>query len=128
LLTPTRQKDELQTQVGRLPKLTEQVQQFKSLGLESKLALVPLLERERQLSKRINEELGRIGEGLSVMEDSLPDTTFLSEKALEGLPHAPVLAAMRATLDTLGRDFTTHVTALRELLAAACVTTEGQQG
>lgn len=43
LLAATRQKDELQTLVGRLPKLTEQVQQFKSLGLESKLALVPLL-------------------------------------------------------------------------------------
>lgn len=128
LLAATRQKDELQTQVGRLPKLTEQVQQFKSLGLESKLALVPLLERERQLSRRVNEELGRVGEGLSALEDSLPDTTFLSEKALEGLPHAPILAAMRTALDTLGKDFTTHLTALRKLLAAASVTAEGQQG
>lgn len=128
LLAATRQKDELQSQVGRLPKLTEQVQQFKSLGLENKLALVPLLERERQLSRRVNEELGRVGEGLSALQDSLPDTTFLSEKALDGLPHAPVLAAMRATLDTLGKDFTTHVTTLRQLLAAASATTEGQQG
>ena len=128
LLAATRQKDELQTQVGRLPKLTEQVQQFKSLGLESKLVLVPLLERERQLSKRVNEELGRVGEGLSALEDSLPDTTFLSEKALEGLPHAPILAAMRAALDALGKDFTTNITALRKLLAATSVTAEGQQG
>ncbi len=128
LLAATRQKDELQTQVGRLPKLTEQVQQFKSLGLESKLALVPLLERERQLSRRVNEELCRVGEGLSALEDSLPDTTFLSEKALDGLPHASILAAMRTVLDTLGKDLTTHLTTLRKLLVVASTTAEGQQG
>ena len=127
LLTSTRQKDELQAQVARLPKLTEQVQQFKLLGLESKLALVPQLERERQLSKRVNEEVGRVAEGLSALEDCLPDTAFLSDKALEALPHTPILTAMRATLDTLGKDFGAQLVALRKLHATAAAAIGEQQ-
>ncbi len=115
LLATTRQKDELQAQVARLPKLTEQVQQFKSLGLESKLALVPQLERERQLARRITEELGRVAEGLASLEDSLPDTAFLSDKALDGLPHADVLIKMRVALDVLGKEITTQLATLRKL-------------
>jgi len=127
LLTATRQKDDLQAQVARLPKLTEQVQQFKSLGLENKLALVPQLERERQLAKRVNEEIGRVAEGLAALEESLPDTAFLSDKALEGLPHAALLIAMRATLDALVKDFVTQLVALRRLHLTAAAATERQQ-
>jgi len=127
LLAVIRQKDELQAQVARLPKLTEQVQQFKSLGLESKLALVPQLERERQLAKRVNEEIGRTAEGLSALEDSLPDTAFLSDKALEGLPHAAPLTAMRASLDVLGRDFSIQLAALRQLHTTSVATIAAQQ-
>jgi len=127
LLDATAQKDDLESQVGRLPKLTEQVQQFKSLGLEEKLARVPLLERERQLAKRVSEEFERVGEALATLEESLPDTAFLSDKALDGLPHAPVLAAMRTTLDTLGKDFTTHLAALRQWLIQASTSVEHQQ-
>jgi len=128
LLDATAQKDDLESQVGRLPKLTEQVQQFKSLGLEEKLARVPLLERERQLAKRVSEELERVGEALATLEESLPDTAFLSDKALDGLPHASVLVAMRSALDTLGKDFTTCLAALRQGLIQASTSVERQQG
>ena len=103
------------------------MQQFKSLGLESKLALVPQLERERQLAKRVNEEFGRVAEGLSALEESLPDTAFLSDKALEGLPHAAILTTMRATLDSLGKETTAQLAALRKLHAKAVATTDGHQ-
>jgi len=128
LLDATTQKDDLESQVGRLPKLTEQVQQFKSLGLEEKLARVPLLERERQLAKRVSEELERVGEALATLEESLPDTAFLSDKALDGLPHAPILAAMRSALDTLSKDFTTYLADLRQGLTQAFTSAKHQQG
>lgn len=127
LLSVARQKDELQAQVARLPKLAEQVQQFTALGLESKLALVPRLERERQLAKRVNEELGRVTGGLTSLEDSLPDTTFLSDKALDGLPHAEILAAMRVALDKLGSEIRAQLTAMRRLHADAVAATGMQQ-
>lgn len=127
LLSAVRQKDELQGQVARLPKLTEQVQQFKALGLESRLSLVPQLERERQLAKRVNEELDRVSEGLTALEESVPDTTFLSDKALDALPHAPVLVAMRMTLNTLTAEIKTRLSAVRQLYSDSQATAREQQ-
>lgn len=127
LLTSARQKDELQAQVARLPKLTEQVLQFKSLGLESKFGLVPQLEREKQLSKRVTEELGRVADGLASLEDSLPDTAFLSDKALEGLPHGDALAKMRAALDALNTELSARLAALRKLHGDTTTATNAQQ-
>jgi len=127
LLSATRQKDELQAQVARLPKLTEQAQQFTALGLESKLTQVPRLERERQLAKRVNEELGRVTGGLTTLEDNLPDPAFLSDKALDGLPHVEILAAMRAVLEKLGEGIRTQLAAMRKLHADAAVATVVQQ-
>ena len=127
LLTAARQKDELQAQVARLPKLTEQVQQFRSLGLEDKLALVPQLEREKQLAARVSEELARVAEGLTSLNDSLPDTAFLSDKALDGLPHALILIKMRAALDGLGKEIVTQLAGLRKLHGATATVTNEQQ-
>jgi ABC-type lipoprotein export system ATPase subunit len=118
----TRQRDELQAQVGKLPKLTEQVQQFKTLGLESKLALVPQLERERQLAKRVDEELARLSEGLARLGDSLPDAAFLSDKAIEGLPHAATLVAFRISLEKLGKDVGDQLVTQRQLHTQAVAT------
>lgn len=127
LLSATHHKDELQAQVARLPKLTEQVQQFAALGLESKLALIPRLERERQLAKRVNEELGRVTGGLGSLEESLPDTTFLSDKALDGLPHAEILVSMRAIVDKLSGEIRTQLGLMRTLYAEAVRVTTVQQ-
>jgi len=127
LLDATAQKDDLESSVGRLPKLNEQVQQFKSLGLEEKLARVPLLERERQLAARVNEELVRVDEGFAMLEENLPDTAFLSDKALDGLPHAPVLVVMRTALDTLNKGFTAHLASLRQCLTQTVRGVEHQQ-
>jgi hypothetical protein len=125
LSTATRQKDELQAQVARLPKLTEQVDQFKTLGLEAKLALVPLLERERQLSKRVDEELNRVAEGLAGFDDVMPDPTFLSDKALDKLPHAAVLITMRTTLETLSNGLKSQLAIMRTLHTKAVSATDG---
>ena len=124
LLTSVRQKDEWQAQVARLPKLTEQVEQFKALGLEGKLALVPLLERERQLAKRVTEELTRVAEGLSSLTESLPDTAFLADKSLEKLPHAAIFNAIRGMLEALGKDLSAYLDTLRKRHGAAVETVD----
>ncbi|OUL99746.1 TrlF family AAA-like ATPase [Variovorax sp. JS1663] len=93
--------DTLYEQVNRLPKLQEQLQSYEALGLKDKLARVPLLERERQIDTRAQEELKGLQTALTSLQDALPDTTFISDKALEGLPHAAKLAATRVVLDGL---------------------------
>lgn len=97
------QKDEIERQIAQLPRLEEQVRQFKEQGLEDKLKQVPLLEKERQLGPRVLEEVKRVRSGQRGLEESLPDLVFLSEKAVDGLPHADLLRRGRQILETLGQ-------------------------
>ncbi len=92
----------IEDEVARLPKLEEQVGQFKSLGLEDKLKIVPFLETEKRLLKRVLEEEGtNLDQAFQTVRDSLPDTVFLSETALSNLPHADKLRKIREALDKL---------------------------
>jgi len=110
------QLDDVQSQIGRLPKLQEQLQGFQSLGVQEKLAKTPLFARERQLAQRVQEELTRLEEGLSNLEDCLPDASFLSEKALEGLPDAGLLAPMGELLKRLRESFTAKMDEMKAAL------------
>lgn len=103
LLKALEQRDEIEQQIAQLPKLEEQVRQFKEQGLEEQLKLVPLLEKERQLSPRMKEEIERVGDAVRQLEDSLPDLVFLSDKVLNGLPHAELLRKGRAVLEVLDK-------------------------
>ena len=94
-------KDEIEARIAELPKLQERVRQYKEQGLEEKLNLVPLLERERQLEPRMRQEIERIHDAKRCFEEELPDLIFLSDKALEGLPHADLLLEGRKILETL---------------------------
>lgn len=92
----------IEDEVARLPKLEEQVGQFKSLGLEDKLKVVPLLETEKRLLKRVLEEEGtNLDQAFRVVQDNLPDTVFLNESVIDKLPHAGNLRRIREALDTL---------------------------
>ena len=95
------QKDEIERHIAQLPKLEEQVRQFKEQGLEEKLKQVPLLEKERQLGPRILEEVKRTRDGQRQFDESLPDLVFLNDKVLESLPHAELLQRGRALLENL---------------------------
>ncbi len=99
---------EIEDQVARLPKLEEQAKQFNEIGLGEKLAIVPKLEKEKQLSSRIGEEQRNVQDALVGLEEALPDPTFLGEEAIKDLLHAQEirdirddLTALRVALQTL---------------------------
>ncbi|MCY3615278.1 MAG: ATPase [Bacteroidetes bacterium] len=94
-------KDEINRSIAQLPKLEEQVRQFEEQGLEEMLKQVPLLEKERQLGPRIRNEVQRTRDAHRHFEESLPDFVFLSDQALENLPHAELLRRGRTLLDSL---------------------------
>ena len=96
------QEDESKQRIAQLPRLLEQAKQFREQGLEDKLKRVPLLEKERQLGSLILEEIARTKRGRRELEESLPDLVFLSDKVLEGLPHADLLKRTREALERLG--------------------------
>lgn len=92
-------------ELSRLPKLEEQVNQFKSLGLEDKLKVIPFLETEKRLLKRTSEEeIDSLEQAFLAIQDVLPDTVFLSDKTLDNLPHSDVLKNIRTELDKLKVD------------------------
>ncbi len=91
----------IEDEVARLPKLQEQVEQFKTLGLEEKLKIVPKLENEKRLDKRVQEDVSNLELALTAVQDSLPDVAFLSEAAIESLPHAEVLRKIRLSMETV---------------------------
>jgi ABC-type cobalamin/Fe3+-siderophores transport system ATPase subunit len=94
-------RDETAELVLKLPKLQEQLAGFRKLGIESKLATIPLHARETQLMDRVVEETVRLERAVDAVYESLPDLTFLSPKALENLPHAERIEKIRAILQRL---------------------------
>lgn len=117
LLKAMGEVDDLKAQVARLPKLVEQLQGFQALGIQEKLSRTPLFARERQIADRAQEEIQRLDDGLAALLENLPDLAFISDKALEGLPNAPLLRPMRDTLEQLQQSFARHVEALGAELA-----------
>ncbi len=118
-------QDELEQDLERLPKLSEQAAQFKALGIEEKLKQVPLLEKERQLRPRLGEEVERVDEVVRALEPALPDLAFLSDAALEGLPHAELLRGGRELLTVLqvaGNEAIAGLNAALELTRAGLAT------
>lgn len=92
---------DVEANVSKLPKLLEQEDQYKELGLEEKLTIIPKLESEKRIKALVNEELDRVKKAIEGFFDSLPDTAFLSEHALKELPHAEYLIKVRTVLDSL---------------------------
>jgi ABC-type lipoprotein export system ATPase subunit len=108
------QKVEIEADVERLPKLQDQASQFKSLGLDEKLKIIPKLEKEKQLGERVTEEMARVDQAIITLKDSLPNTAFLSDAALDGLPHADLLKQQRDVLEQLTNKLITALTQLEE--------------
>lgn len=119
-LTDAKQKlAEIEDQVARLPKLEEQAKQFKDIGLGEKLDVVPKLEKEKQLVTRVGEEQRTVDEALTALADSLPDTAFLSDEAIKGLPHAGELQAIRGHLASLCSEIEIALKTLKAKTVAA---------
>lgn len=101
LVSALSNEDDLSQEIAQFPKLSEQVAQFKALGIEEKLKQVPQLEKERQLKPRMDEEVQNVEDAAQSLAESLPDLVFLSDKAVEGLPHGPLLRRGREALESL---------------------------
>ncbi len=102
LLAAKKSVADLEDEVSRIPKIEEQIQQFKNLGIEEKLKIIPQLEAEKRIIQRIVEqELDQLAYAFKAVYDNLPDTAFLSEQAIGALPHPTVFKDIREELNTL---------------------------
>ncbi|HHX4812403.1 TPA: TrlF family AAA-like ATPase [Yersinia enterocolitica] len=109
ILSALAQRAEMEGEVARLPRLLEQASQFKQLGLDEKLKVVPLLEKEKQIAQRNQEELRRLREAVTSLKDSQVDITYLNDAAINGLPHSAVLRQQREILQLLHKQAETVI-------------------
>jgi hypothetical protein len=110
---------DIEDEVSKLPKLLEQVAQFKELGLEEKLKIVPKIEKEKMLSSRVGSELDDLEGSLGAFKEHLPDTTYLSGAVLDQLPHADQLKRIKGLLDELKANLQLSITKIETLLVEA---------
>lgn len=113
------QKGDIEAEVERLPKLLDQAKQFQALGIDEKLKIIPRLEKEKQLTERVNDELSRVKDAVDTLQDSLPDTVFLSDASLDGLPHTDFLKQQRDVLDGLKTALTQTAEQLEKLVSTS---------
>ncbi|EOR3977843.1 DNA repair protein, partial [Escherichia coli] len=116
ILNALEQKAEIELEVARLPKLLEQAEQFKQLGLDEKLKIVPLLEKEKQLSLRHQEELSRVKDVLQKLKDSLPDLAYLDDGVINVMPHHSLFLQQRDVLQRAQEQLSTLVQHIDETL------------
>jgi hypothetical protein len=94
--------------LAALPGLEETLRRFQDAGLEERLKEKSLLVREERIIATLGERLGPIKNTYEDLVGLVPlDTAIVSEKALEGLPNADVLARARTTFDRLGQKLRT---------------------
>ncbi len=120
--------DDLKGQLARLPKLIEQLQGYEALGIQEKLAKTPLFAREKQIVARANEEIQQLRNSLVGLKESLPDLTFISDKALENLPNAAQISPVRSILESLQQSFSRALAGLESDLIAGEKQLEAQIG
>lgn len=97
-----RETKALDERLAALPGLEETQKRFKEAGLEERLKEKSLLVREERVFVNVTERLEPMRTLRNELAEGLPiDTAFVSQKALEGLPNAPILAEAETILTTL---------------------------
>lgn len=114
LLRETKILDE---RLAALPGLEETQKRFKEAGLEERLKEKSLLVREERVFANVTERLEPIRTLNRELMDQLPlDSTFVSIKALEGLPNADILAQIEVIFGRLSKELQVVGNQLSKLL------------
>lgn len=104
IIDAEREVKAIDERLAALPGLEETLRRFQDAGLEERLKEKSLLVREERIIATLGERLGPIKNTYEDLVGLVPlDTAIVSEKALEGLPNADVLARARTNFDRLGQ-------------------------
>jgi len=90
---------DFETDMVRLPKLREEADLLKARVGADVLDRIPLLEREKLVRDRVEQELDDSMNALFAAKDQFPDSSFLSPTAIKEMPHAAIFMKMKDLLD-----------------------------
>lgn len=108
--------DEIDIEVERLPRIREQIEQYTDLGLQEKLQVVPIIEKEKVISERIHEEIQILEKITPQIKDKIPDTIFISDYAIQEFIHKDIIVQIRNHFDTLKKELTQMLTHSDEII------------
>ncbi len=110
----------IEERLAKLPALEETLKRFEDAGLEERLKEQSLLVREEQVLKTAGDRLTPYREVLEDLRRALPiDRTFVSQKAIEGLPGREILAEIETVLAALNRELDSLAKQMQEALEVA---------
>ncbi|MFH1113686.1 MAG: AAA family ATPase [Pseudomonadota bacterium] len=108
ILDTDRDLAQIEERLASLPALEETLKRFQDAGLEERLKEQSLLVREEQVVRTAEERLDPYRQILEDLRRSLPvDQSFLSERALDGLPGREILAEAGVVLSNLTAELDT---------------------
>jgi DNA repair ATPase RecN len=111
---------QVEERLASLPALEETLKRFQEAGLEERLREQSLLVREEQVVRTAEERLDPYRQILEDLRRSLPvDQSFLSERALDGLPGREILAEARGVLAHLTSELEAIARHFLEVIAIA---------
>ena len=117
LLRETKILDE---RLAALPGLEETQKRFKEAGLEERLKEKSLLVREERVFANVAERLESFRTLHRELMDQLPlDSTFVSTKALEGLPNSDILAEIETIFGRFSNELQSVGTQLSKIMTDA---------
>lgn len=120
ILEVRKELKQIEERLASLPTLEETLKRFEDAGLEERLKEQSLLVREERLLKSASERMSPFRDVLEQLRRELPiDRTFLSPRALEGLPGKTVIAEASEVLERLSRDVESLATQMTEILGRA---------
>jgi hypothetical protein len=110
----------LDERLAGLPALEETLRRFQDAGVEERLKEKSLLVREERVLDSVADRLTPVRDIYQELAAALPlDTAFASQKALEGLPNANILAEIESLMGGLSAGFQAIADELANLLANA---------
>ena len=96
---------QVEERLASLPALEETLKRFQDAGLEERLKEQSLLVREEQILRTATRRMDPHQQILEDLRRAIPiDRTFVSEKALDGLPSKDILADVDKVLGDLNRE------------------------
>ena len=105
-------KEGVEQDAGKLPKLLEQAELFKKLGIEEKLKMIPLLEQEKNILHDIGVDLEAISTAIEGLKYQLTQVSAVTDDEIKDLPHGAAIKAVYAILDAWKKELEATTTQL----------------
>jgi len=110
----------IEEQLAALPSLEETLKRFQEAGLEDRLKEKSQLVREERVLATMRERVSPISTARDELKELTPiDTAFLSQKALDGLPNAELLAEGKGIFEQLDQKLAKVVSDIDDALKTA---------